>query len=157
MPEYLNVHDLALMIIRINQKYAALLGKKIEFVSQIKGQHPNYHIYLLLSFINNLVANAVEAIEDMGRILISIDKHDDWIECKVIDDGPGVPSKFTELIFKPGFTSKYGGDGTPSTGIGLSYIKEMAEELGGDVSLSQRKNECIFTIRLPIRSLVEKG
>jgi two-component system, sensor histidine kinase YcbA len=157
LPEYMNVNELALMIVRINQKYAAMLGKKIEFVSQIRGQHPNYHIYLMLSFINNLVANAVEAIEEIGTILISIDKVDDWIECKVVDDGPGVPSKYKELIFKPGFTSKYRGDGTPSTGIGLFYIKEMAEELGGEVTLSQKESECIFTIRLPIRSLVEKG
>lgn len=157
LPEYMNVNELALIIIRSNQKYAALLGKKIEFVSKINGKHSNYHIYLMLSFINNLVANAVEAIEEKGTILISIDKDDDWIECKVSDNGPGVPSKYTELIFKPGFTSKYRGDGTPSTGIGLSYIKEMAEELGGKVTLSQKEHECIFMIRLPVQSLVEKG
>ncbi|MCM2533662.1 sensor histidine kinase [Neobacillus pocheonensis] len=157
LPEYMNVHELAHMIVRINQKYAALLGKKIEFVSQIKGQHPNYHIYLMLSFINNLVANAVEAIENTGTITVSIEKEDNWIDCKVIDDGPGVPSKYKQLIFKPGFTSKYRGDGTPSTGMGLSYIKEMAEELGGEVKLLPRENGCIFTVRLPILSLAEEG
>jgi two-component system sensor histidine kinase YcbA len=157
LPEYMNVYELAHMIVRINQKYAALLGKKIEIVSQIRGQHPNYHIYLMLSFINNLVANAVEAIEDTGTITVSIDKDDQWIDCKVIDDGPGVPSKYTQLIFKPGFTSKYKEDGTPSTGIGLSYIKEMAEELGGEVTLLPQEHGCIFTVRLPILSLAEKG
>jgi two-component system sensor histidine kinase YcbA len=75
----------------------------------------------------------------------------------VIDDGPGVPSKYTQLIFKPGFTSKYMEDGTPSTGIGLFYIKEMAEELGGEVTLLPRERGCIFTVRLPILSLAEKG
>ncbi|MFB7141203.1 ATP-binding protein [Gottfriedia sp. NPDC056225] len=157
LPEYMGVNDLATMIIRINQKYAGMLGKKIEFVSQITGEHPKYHIYLMLSFINNLVANAVEAIEFEGTILISIEKEDHWIKCSVIDNGPGIPSKNTKLIFKPGFTSKYKEDGTPSTGIGLSYIKEMAEELGGEVTLHQKESECIFTIRLPIGSLVEKG
>lgn len=157
LPEYMNVHEVAHMIVRINQKYAALLGKQIEIVSQIRGQHPNYHIYLMLSFINNLVTNAVEAIEDTGTITITIDKDDQWIDCKVIDDGPGVPSKYTQLIFRPGFTSKYKEDGTPSTGIGLSYIKEMAEELGGEVTLLPREQGSIFTIRLPILSLAEKG
>ncbi|PGS52847.1 ATP-binding protein [Bacillus sp. AFS041924] len=157
LPEYMSVNDLATMIIRINQKYAGMLGKKIEFVSQIKGQHPHYHIYLMLSFINNLVANAVEAIEHEGTILLSIEKNDDWIESRVIDNGPGIALKNKELIFKPGYTSKYSDDGTPSTGIGLSYIKEMAEELGGQVLLSQTESECIFTIRLPIDGLVEKG
>ncbi len=154
LPEYMSVSDLVTMVIRINQKYAGMLGKKIEFISEIKGQHPHYHIYLMLSFINNLVANAVEAIEHKGTILLSIERVEDWIECKVIDNGPGVPSKNMKLIFKPGFTSKYSDDGTPSTGIGLSYIKEMAEELGGEVILNQKESECIFTIRLPIGALV---
>lgn len=157
LPEYMNVHELAYIIVRINQKYAALLGKKIEFVSQIRGEHPNYHIYIMLSFINNLVANAVEAIENTGTITVSIDKEDKWIECKVIDDGPGVPSKYKHLIFKPGFTSKYGEDGTPSTGIGLSFIKEMSEELGGEVTLQTSGRGCLFIIRLPILCLAEKG
>jgi two-component system, sensor histidine kinase YcbA len=157
LPEHMNVHEVAHMIVRINQKYAALLGKKIEIVSQIRGQHPNYQIYLMLSFINNLVTNAIEAIEDTGTITVTIEKDDQWIDCKVIDDGPGVPSKYTQLIFKPGFTSKYKEDGTPSTGIGLSYIKEMAEELGGEVTLLPRERGSIFTIRLPILSLAEKG
>jgi two-component system, sensor histidine kinase YcbA len=157
LPEYMNVFEVAHMIVRINQKYAALLGKKIDIVSQIRGQHPNYHIFLMLSFINNLVTNAIEAIEDTGKITITIDKDDQWIDCKVIDDGPGVPSKNSQLIFKPGFTSKYKEDGTPSTGIGLSYIKEMAEELGGEVTLQSREHGSIFTIRLPILSLAEKG
>ena len=157
LPEHMNVHEVAHMIVRINQKYAALLGKKIEIVSQIRGQHPNYHIYLMLSFINNLVTNAIEAIEDTGTITVTIEKDDQWIDCKVIDDGPGVPSKYTQLIFKPGFTSKYKEDGTPSTGIGLSYIKEMAEELGGEVTLLPRERGSIFTIRLPILSIAEKG
>ncbi|MDP4106193.1 MAG: sensor histidine kinase [Bacillota bacterium] len=157
LPEYMNVHEVAHMIVRINQKYAALLGKQIEIVSQIRGQHPNYHIYLMLSFINNLVTNAIEAIEETGTITITIEKDDQWLDCKVIDDGPGVPSKYTQLIFRPGFTSKYKEDGTPSTGIGLSYIKEMAEELGGEVTLLPREKGSIFTIRLPILSLAEKG
>lgn len=154
LPEYMSVNDLVTMVIRINQKYAGMIGKEIEFISQIKGEHPHYHIYLMLSFINNLVANAVEAIEHKGTILLTIERVEDWIECKVIDNGPGVPSKYMKLIFKPGFTSKYSDDGTPSTGIGLSYIKEMAEELGGEVSLNQKESECIFTIRLPIGALV---
>jgi two-component system sensor histidine kinase YcbA len=159
LPEYMHVNDLADMIIRINQKYAALLGKNIHFVSKVKGQHPTYHIYRMLSLINNLVANAVEAIQDTGTITISIEEENGWMECKVIDDGPGVPSKYKQLIFKPSFTSKYKEDGTPSTGIGLAYIKEMAEELEGEVMLQDRPGEtgAMFIIRLPIRNLTKKG
>ena len=56
------------------QKYARLLEKDIQFVYKIDGVHPHYHIYTILSIINNIVTNAVEAIQGMGTITIDINK-----------------------------------------------------------------------------------
>ncbi|RBW68054.1 sensor histidine kinase, partial [Bacillus taeanensis] len=113
----------------------------------------------ILSIINNLVANAVEAIQDTGTITICIDKQHEWVEFYIYDDGPGISDKYRELIFKPGFTTKYDHLGKPSTGIGLTYVKETVEKLNGEVTI-QRGSEgtgSVFTIRLPIDHLVEKG
>ena len=89
-------------------------------------------MYTVLSIFNNLVANAVEAIEDKGFVIIKLYKRNQHIFFEVIDDGPGITQKYKKLVFKPGFTSKYDQAGTPSTGIGLSYINEMVTELGGE-------------------------
>ncbi|GAA3325311.1 hypothetical protein GCM10020331_056670 [Ectobacillus funiculus] len=44
---------------------------------------------------------------------------------------PVFPKKTKKFnFFKPGFTSKYDESGIASTGIGLSYVKELTEELG---------------------------
>jgi len=159
--DYMSIHELANIIVRANDKYARLLGKDIQFVYTVDGTHPHYHIYTILSIINNVVANAVEAIKDTGTITIDIDidKKHDSVEFRIGDNGPGVALKDKELIFKPGFTSKYDLNGNPSTGIGLSYVKEMVEELEGDVTFQDRPEGkgSIFIIRLSVDHLIEKG
>ncbi|WP_277818476.1 sensor histidine kinase [Bacillus sp. TL12] len=159
LSEYIEGHELAEMIVRINEKYAQLLGKEITFSKSIEGEHNEYHVYTILSILNNLVANAVEAIEGVGAIIIHTKKQDKNVIFEVIDNGPGIAQKYKELVFKPGFTSKYDQTGTPSTGIGLSYIKEMVTELGGEVSLEDGENErgCKFVVRLPVSSLTKGG
>lgn len=59
----MSVHELVNIIIRANTKYARLLEKDIQFVYKIDGVHSHYHIYTILSIINNIVTNAVEAIK----------------------------------------------------------------------------------------------
>lgn len=157
--EYVEGHELTEMIVRINEKYAAMLGKDIRFSKHIEGEHAAYHVYTVLSIFNNLVANAVEAIEDRGLIHIKLYKREQHVIFEVIDDGPGITQKYKKLVFKPGFTSKYDQTGTPSTGIGLSYIDEMVTELGGEVRLEDNENGngCKFIVCLPECSLKREG
>lgn len=157
--DYMSIHELVNIVIRANEKYAHLLGKDIQFVCAIEGTHPRYHIYTILSIINNVVANAVEAIKERGTITIGIDNKHDSVEFRIRDNGPGIASKYKELIFEPGFTLKYDDVGNPSTGIGLSYVKEMVEQLEGDVTFQDgpEGKGLLFMIRLPIEHLIEKG
>ncbi|MBA4494165.1 sensor histidine kinase [Paenactinomyces guangxiensis] len=159
LTDYMSIRDLGGIVIRTNQKYARLLDKNIQFSLYIEGYHPPYHIYSTLSLMNNLVSNAVESIREKGKVEIDICKDGEWLEFRVSDDGPGIPEKNQELIFKPGFTTKYDLSGKQSTGIGLSYVKEMVEQLNGTVSVQSRtvNPETVFVIRLPAESLVEKG
>ncbi|HDR7451788.1 TPA: sensor histidine kinase [Bacillus cereus] len=157
--DYMSVHELVNIIIRANTKYARLLEKDIQFVYKIDGVHPHYHIYTILSIINNIVTNAVEAIQGMGTITIDINKDHHFVEFQIGDNGPGISSKYKDSIFEPGFTSKYDDLGNPSTGIGLSYVKEMVEQLEGDVTLEDRTEGkgSIFIIRLGIDHIISKG
>jgi len=111
----------------------------------------------VLSLFNNLVANAVEAIKEKGIVRLSLFEISDNVEFKVADTGPGIPQKYQTVIFKPGFTSKYDQFGTPSTGIGLSYVKEVVKELGGDILFENSFNGAVFSIKLPIQKLIQKG
>ena len=81
------------------------------------------HVYTILSIINNLVSNSVEAIKGDGWIKLSICKTHELIEFKIEDDAGGIPENKKDLIFKPGYTTKYDNSGKPSTGMGLTYVK----------------------------------
>ena len=95
----------------------------------------------------------------MGTITIDINKDHHFVEFQIGDNGPGISSKYKDSIFEPGFTSKYDDLGNPSTGIGLSYVKEMVEQLEGDVTIEDRTEGkgSIFIIRLGIDHIISKG
>ncbi|SDI04910.1 two-component system, sensor histidine kinase YcbA [Alteribacillus bidgolensis] len=157
--DYINITELIKIIVQANEKYARLLKKDIHFSYTIKGEHPHYHINIILSIINNLVANAVEAIQDRGTIKIEVSYQQNSVDFRIEDDGPGIPEKYRELIFKPGFTSKFDSMGVPSTGIGLTFVKDMITKLNGIVTFQSdsSKKRTVFTICLPVKNLVEKG
>ncbi|WP_247747107.1 sensor histidine kinase [Alkalihalobacillus sp. BA299] len=157
--DFMRIEELGKIIIKSNEKYARLLGKEIKFFLDVKGDHPPYHTYLLLSLINNLVSNAVEAIKDTGIVTLSASPCGQKVEFRVTDNGPGIPEKKQELIFKHGYTTKYDLSGKPSTGIGLSYVKEVVESFGGTITVkdSTKSETTIFVMKIPIEHLVQKG
>jgi two-component system sensor histidine kinase YcbA len=125
----------------------------------ISGEHPHYHTFTLFSIINNLVTNAVEAILVEGSIELSVERNDDSVVLNVCDNGCGISVKNKPFIFEPGFTTKFDQTGVASNGIGLSYIKNIIEGIGGEIKLldSVMKKKTTFKLVLPITALTERG
>ncbi|WP_281503715.1 sensor histidine kinase [Bacillus glycinifermentans] len=156
--DYMKAEDLIRLVVGINRKYAESLGKDIDFHYSIKGEHPKYRVYLVLSVLNNVMANAVEAIQEKGSVRLHLSHPGEgMVEFGVEDSGPGIPEKIGDVVFEPGYTSKYDEFGTPSTGIGLSYVKETVEELGGEIAFRNQPHGVAFSIRLPAQQLIQKG
>ncbi len=155
--DYMSVAELIQLIIHINEKYSYSLGKHIVFTYSIKGNHSNYHVYTVLSLINNLAANAVEAIAESGTVHVELLEHDEMVEFNVYNSGSVIPEKYKKVIFEPGFTSKYDERGNPSTGIGLAYVKEAVTNFGGDIVFENQKDGVVFSIKLPTHQLIQKG
>ncbi|AIQ12969.1 sensor histidine kinase [Paenibacillus durus] len=157
--DYMDLPDIMRLIVRTNDKYAASLGKTIQFGIEVNDPFPPLHVYTLLSLMNNLAANAVEAIPKEGTIAISVSRTQGRIEIQVRDNGPGIPDRKKKLVFTPGYTSKYDISGKPSTGMGLYYIREVVKELQGDIELQDdpETGETVFTLLLPIDPLTQKG
>ena len=116
--EHMEINKIVDLAVTSNNKYARSLKKDIKIISHTQGEHPRYHVYQILSMINNLIANAIEAIEHEGKIYISVRRADDMAEFQITDNGPGIPNNQMHLVFKPGFTNKYDHDGSAVTGIG---------------------------------------
>lgn len=105
----------------------------------------------------NLLANAVQAIEQKGVITITTELKREWIVIQFADNGKGIPRQDLKRIFDPGFTTKGVGVGT---GLGLSICYRVLEDHGGTIDVSSEEGKgTTFTLRLPVNRLdtTEKG
>jgi two-component system, LuxR family, sensor kinase FixL len=85
----------------------------------------------------NLVKNAIEAMENGGRLTLATRLKDQRVEITISDSGPGIPSQNREKIFTPFFTTKKRG-----TGLGLSLSKRIIEEHpGGSLLLDSEEGK----------------
>jgi signal transduction histidine kinase len=73
--------------------------------------------------IENLLKNALDAMEGKGSITITIMEHEKEIVVDVTDSGKGIAAKNISRVFKPGFTTKKRG-----WGLGLSLSKRIVEQ-----------------------------
>lgn len=73
--------------------------------------------------IENLLKNALDAMEGKGSIDIFIESHPAHIIIDITDTGKGIPKANFEKVFKPGFSTKKRG-----WGLGLSLAKRIIDE-----------------------------
>ena len=100
----------------------------------------------------DLAANAVEAIHHKGTISITMRRSvtEDLI-LEVQNTGSSIPLRRLGQIFRPGYTTKYDSNGRASSGVGLTYIKTLAESLGGSITAaSDGESQVLFKIILPL-------
>lgn len=155
--DFMSAEELLQLTVQINEKYAASLKKNISFLSAVSGEHPPYHAYTFLSLTNNLVSNAVEAITEEGFIQIELLSREKWIELRVFNSGLPVSDKYKQVIFEPGFTTKYDENGNPSTGIGLAHVKELVTSFQGRITLKNEQDGVLFSIDIPVQAFSQKG
>lgn len=157
--DFMMIEEIINIVVITNSRYGQSLGKLIEFKTDINGQHEQYHTFILLSIINNLVSNAVEACKQTGNIFLQISVIKDKLVIQISDDGSGISDKHMDLIFEPGFTTKYNETGIASNGIGLTYVKDVVKQLNGSIELQNAEGnmKTSFIIQLPIDQLTERG
>ncbi|WP_053957597.1 ATP-binding protein [Inediibacterium massiliense] len=116
--------------------------------------HKYFHLFTIL---NNLIINSIDACEKYGKIQVFQKRDIDHIIFQVIDNGEGIDEDILPYIFNPGFTTKYDkNSGNPSTGIGLSHVKNIINELQGQIHVrSELKIGTTFQIILPKKILIE--
>jgi PAS domain S-box-containing protein len=108
----------------------------------------------------NLAINARDAMQDEGRLTISVEKarsipalrgqagrSGDFVAISVADTGSGIAAENLGAIFEPFFTTKEVGKGT---GLGLSQAFGFAKQSEGDIDVRSALGQgATFTIYLP--------
>ncbi len=72
--------------------------------------------------IENLIRNAVDAMNGNGAITITLADQTQFVYIDVADTGKGIPKSKYKTVFEPGFTTKQRG-----WGLGLSLTKRIIE------------------------------
>lgn len=90
----------------------------------------------LQSAILNLVINARDAMEGIGRVAITVDRISHGplapgVEFRISDNGPGMSPATISRAFSPFFTTRSSGSG----GVGLPMVERFVVEAGGEIAI----------------------
>lgn len=115
--------------------------------------HPNNvdlqaNLSKLLRVLQNLIANAIEAIhqtDKRGTIKVSALDKGTSIQLCVADNGPGIPEEIQSRFFEPFITfGKRGG-----TGLGSAIVRSIIDAHHGNIIFSTGSSGTTFTIQIP--------
>lgn len=102
----------------------------------------NCDLQQFTTVMNNLILNAIHAMNGKGLIAIGLRETTDDVIVEIEDSGKGIPEKDLFSIFEPLFTTKQHG-----TGLGLVSVKSIINAHGGIISVTSPPT--IFKITLP--------
>lgn len=107
----------------------------------------------LRQILINLVRNAAEALADQSGGEVQLitrfpvwQAGRDWVELEISDNGRGLPDAVRQALFQPVHSAK----GPGHSGLGLSIVKQLVDEAGGNISCTTGKTGTQFRILLPV-------
>ncbi len=123
-------------------------SKQVEFIFEApkKEISANINRQLFSWVIENVVKNAIDAMEGKGKIVLDITENEKNVNITITDTGKGIRKNLQQQIFSPGFTTKKRG-----WGLGLSLAKRIIEDYhNGKISVlkSELNKGTTFTITL---------
>ncbi|MDR1720488.1 MAG: HAMP domain-containing histidine kinase [Dysgonamonadaceae bacterium] len=120
-PEPMNLQHAALQIVDY-------MGKRISSKVAITCSFPEEPVWVMMNeslfgwVLENLIKNAVDAMNGQGSIYISATDFGKTVKIDVSDTGKGIPKSKFDAIFHPGYTTKARG-----WGLGLSLVRRIIE------------------------------
>ncbi|MEO2207955.1 ATP-binding protein [Paenibacillus pabuli] len=141
-----------------NLKYGEMLDKRIQIQVEQHYECESPFYIPLLTVMNNLIANAVEVIEAKGTIRLQVYEQGEDVHFAVIDSGKGIPEAKRNIIFEPGYTTKFNQAGIAATGIGLSHVRDIVRSLEGHITVESAElsgEGTAFDVSIPKRNLMK--
>ena len=137
------------------RSYIESIEKEIDFtmINKLDVSMRDYHKLFII--INNLIINAIEALEKNGWVEVRFKKNEEYLLIEVEDNGSGITEKNIPLLFKAGFTTKYNRQtGEMNTGLGLSHVENILETIDGNIKIESIISKGTkFLITIPLEKL----
>ncbi len=107
---------------------------------------------LVKRLVDNLVSNAIKYSPAGSPVALQLVPKADVVRVSVVDHGVGIPKSEQGMLFKKfQKLSSRPTAGESSTGLGLSIVKKLAEQLGGELDVESEVGKgSVFSIELPI-------
>jgi PAS domain S-box-containing protein len=126
-----------------------LEGKKIHIEVDAQKEIPfvNADRESIRQVITNIVQNGIDALQENGRMNISIwyDQFNELVKMEFKDNGSGIKPEYLDKIFEPFFTTKENG-----TGLGLAISRRIIEAHYGKLfAFNNSESGATFVIELP--------
>jgi signal transduction histidine kinase len=86
----------------------------------------------LEQILDNLVANALDAVHEGGQVRIDGTAHDDTVRLAVVDNGPGMRETARVTAFR-----RFGNPEARGTGLGLAIVHRLVTANGGTADLAE--------------------
>lgn len=93
----------------------------------------------------NLLLNAVEAVDERGRVISAVTPSETELEVRVENDGVGLNDSQLQHLFEPFAESPRKGKG-----LGLWMTYQLATQLRGRIEAQSKPGQTVFTVTLPI-------
>ena len=119
-------------------------ARKIDilFKSGVKSASVSGDKNKLRRMFSNLISNAIKYSKIGGRVTISCEEKEKTYLFIVSDEGIGVPSNEQKKIFQGFYRASNAREAiSGGTGLGLYYVKQIAESHGGKIWLESKENE----------------
>jgi signal transduction histidine kinase len=147
-PAYANVVETVQRAIQAVRLHPRHQGRRIEII----GNGHNmawFDARKLERALHNLLLNACEAAGSEGRVQVTIDQRDCFVDIAVSDNGPGIAEEIRDRLFHP-FVS-FGKEN--GTGLGLSVVQKIVQDHGGWVAMERTEDgRTVFRITISGRS-----
>jgi PAS domain S-box-containing protein len=149
--EPLNVSTIVQNVVDVYQVSARAKG--IELQNRVTPPTPTLWAdeSQLIQILTNLLDNALKFTPAGGEVWIDAAQAGEpvqpLLEISVGDTGPGIPPDEQDKVFERFYRGKNSSPTTSGTGIGLSIVREMMEQHGGQVLLDSPPGEgCTFRL-----------
>lgn len=153
--EYLNIGE---FVEEIHLSFEELASHN-EVIFQLENNLNDIHVWFdrdkLEIILNNLISNSFKYAGEKGIIQIVLDKDDQSVIIKVVDNGKGIPQEYIKNIFERFYQiesqNNYG-----SSGIGLALTKHYVEMHKGKLEVKSEpdvRTEFVVTLLMGNRHL----
>lgn len=144
--------EIADIVVEANKKVAYAKQIKVFFHTSVGMDFKTEEYLAMISILNNIVTNAIEAFKIEGTVTIK-----EWVKAhqiiiEVSNDGDGIDKSDLPLIFEAGFSTKFNeNNGIMASGIGLTHVKHLVEDfLEGSITADSHEGQLThFTITVP--------